>query len=138
MESANSFLEDEYLDALNEQFHVVARSAGNLHRSIPREITLNHVLCFQESRVVQNDWTISWCNRIFQLSAEHQKLSLARRKILVSELLDGTIRLTFGSRVLSWKEVSKRPSRTKKEPKQAASRKGPHKPAVNHPWRRPR
>lgn len=138
LESANSFLEHEYLDELNEQFHVVARSPANLHRSIPRSMKLNHVLCFPEHRVVQNDWTISWCNRIFQLGAEHQKLSLTRKKIVVSELLDGTIRLTFGSRLLSWMEVSERPSRTKKEPRQAASRKAPHKPAANHPWRRPR
>lgn len=137
LESANSFLEHEYLDELNEQFHVVARSPTNLHRSIPRGLKLNHVLCFQEHRVVQNDWTISWCNRIFQLSAEHQKLSLARKKIVVSELLDGTIRLTFGTRLLLWTEVSERPGRTKKTTGQAASRKAPHKPAANHPWRRP-
>ncbi len=138
LESANSFLEHEYLDELNEQFHVVARSPANLHRLIPRSMKLDHVLCFQEQRVVQNDWTISWCNRIFQLSAEHQKLSLPRKKIMVSELLDGTIRLTFGTRVLTWAEVSTRPSRTKQDPKRAAAGKAPHKPAANHPWRRPR
>lgn len=138
LESANFFLEHEYLDELNAQFHVVARSPANLHRSVPRGMKLNHVLCFQEHRVVENDWTISWCNRIFQLGAEHQKLSLASRKIMVSALLDGTVRLTSGSRVLTWTEVSERPSRTKKESKQAASRKAPHKPAANHPWRRPR
>ena len=97
-ESANSYLEREYLDELNEKFPVAARSSLNLHRPLPRGLNLNHVLCYQEQRVVQNDWTVSWCNRILQLGAEHQKLSLARKKIMVSELLAGSIRLTRGSR----------------------------------------
>ena len=98
LESANSYLEREYLDELNEKFPVAARSSLNLHRPLPRGLNLNHVLCYQEQRVVQNDWTVSWCNRILQLGAEHQKLSLARKKIMVSELLAGSIRLTWGSR----------------------------------------
>ena len=138
LDSANAFLEDEYLDALNSQFHVIARSPANLHRSLPRGLKLNHVLCFQEHRVVQNDWTISWCNRVFQLSAKHQQLSLVRRKIVVSELLDGTIRLTSGTQLLSWTEVSHRPKPPKREPEKPTSGKTPHKPAANHPWRRPR
>ncbi len=136
LESANSYLESQYLDELNEQFHVVARSSVNLHRPLPRGLNLNHVLCYQEPRVVQNDWTVSWCNRIFQLGPEHQKLSLARKKILVSELLDGTIRLTSGARSLSWKEVSARPPKGTPKPKPPASNKAPCKPAANHPWRR--
>ena len=133
---ANSYLESKYLDELNEQFHVVARSSVNLHRSLPRGLNLNQVLCYQEQRVVQNDWTVSWCNRIFPLGPEHQKLSLARKKILVSELLEGAIRLTFGTRLLSWKEVSTRPPKTKPKPSQPVPAKAPYKPASNHPWRR--
>ena len=136
LESANSYLESKYPDQLNEQFHVAARSSVNLHRPLPRGLNLNHVLCYQEPRVVQNDWTVSWCNRIFQLGPEHQKLSLARKKIRVSELLDGAIRLTFGTRLLSWKEVSTRPPKTKPKPSKPVPAKAPYKPASNHPWRR--
>ena len=136
LESANSYLEREYLDELNEKFHVAARSSLNLHRPLPRGLNLNHVLCYQEQRVVQNDWTVSWCNRILQLGAEHQKLSLARKKIMVSELLDGSIRLTWGSRLLSWTEVTTRPSKAKPKPSHPVPIKAPYKPAANHPWRR--
>ena len=135
-ESANSYLEREYLDELNEKFPVAARSSLNLHRPLPRGLNLNHVLCYQEQRVVQNDWTVSWCNRILQLGAEHQKLSLARKKIMVSELLDGSIRLTWGSRLLSWTEVTTRPSKAKPKPSHPVPIKAPYKPAANHPWRR--
>ena len=106
---ANQYLEEEFLDELNARFHVEARSPANLHRSVPRGLRLEHVLCFQDQRVVQNDWTVSWCNRIFQIHEKHQKLSLAEKKILVSELLDGQIRLAHQGRTLVCKELPERP-----------------------------
>ncbi len=84
MEDANHFLEAQFLDELNERFHVEARSPTDLHRSVPRGVKLEHVLSYQEQRTVQNDWTVSWYNRIFQVHESHQKLTLARKKILVS------------------------------------------------------
>ena len=136
LESANEFLDDVYLDELNNQFHVTARSPANLHRPVPRGMNLQHVLCHQEERVVQNDWTVSWCNRIFQLNVVHQSLSLSRKKILVSELLDGTLRLTSGTQTLSWTEVSTRPLKPKPQAPPPAPVKPRYKPAANHPWRR--
>jgi hypothetical protein len=65
LESANAYLNGEYLDELNEQFNVPARSLVDLHRSVPRGVKLEEVLCYQEPRVVQNDWTVSWCNLFF-------------------------------------------------------------------------
>ena len=136
LKSANTYLEEEFLDELNARFHVTARSPSNLHRPLPRGVTLDHVLCYQEQRVVQNDWTVSWCHRIFQLGVTHQKLALARQKILVSELLDGTLRLTWNGRPLSWTEVCTRPSKAKTKPTAPETTKAPHKPAATHPWRR--
>ena len=136
LESANTYLEEEFLDELNARFHVAARSSTNLHRPVPRGMALAQTLCYQEQRVVQNDWTVSWCNRIFQLGVAHQKLALARQKILVSELPDGTLQLTWKGRPLSWTEVCTRPSNAKTKPKTPATTKAPHKPAATHPWRR--
>ena len=135
LDAANSFLDVKFLDELNEQFHVEARSPANLHRAVPRGMLLDHILCYQEQRVVQNDWTVSWCNRILQLGVAHQMLSLTRKRIMVSELLDGTLRLTFGARLLTWTEVSTRPTKTKPTSKPPRTDKPPYKPAANHPWR---
>lgn len=137
LEAGNQYLNEEFLDELNERFHVEARSPTDLHRSVPRGVKLEYVLSYQEQRMVQNDWTVSWCNRVFQIHESHQKLTLARKKILVSELLDGQIRLTHGGRELSWKELSARPSTTKPKPSQVGTPKAPYKPAESHPWRRP-
>lgn len=135
LEAANQFLDDEFLDDLNERFHAEARSPTDLHRSVPRGVTLEHVLCYQEERQVQNDWTVSWCSRILQLAQKHQRLRLAKKKIVVSELLNGTLRLTFRNETLEWKELSERPARQRKINKEPKPAKPPYKPAVTHPWR---
>ena len=133
---ANQYLEQEFLDELNEKFHVPARSEADLHRSVPRGVRLEHVLCYQEQRVVQNDWTVSWCNRIFQVDERHRKLALARKQILVSELLDGQIRLTHQTRELTWIELPIRPHTPKPKPIPTGAAKAANKPAATHPWRR--
>ena len=133
---ANKHLDEEFLDELNERFTVPAREKVDVHRSVRRGMKLAHVLSFQEERVVQNDWTVSWCNRHFQLAEEHHKLSLAKKRIVVSELLDGTIRLEYRGRELKWVELTERPSRKGSKPAAPkAACKEPHKPAANHAWR---
>jgi transposase len=138
LEAANHFLETQFLDELNERFHVEARSPTDLHRSVPRGVKLEHVLCYQEPRVVQNDWTVSWCNRILQLGERHQRLGLAKKKILVSELLDGTLRLTYRDETLEWRELSTRPEKVREQRTEQEPPKPPYKPAATHPWRRSR
>ena len=69
------------------------------------------------------------------MDERHQKLSLARKKILVSELLDGTIRLTSQGENLRWIELPERPAPAKKEARGPREKKAPYKPAVSHPWR---
>lgn len=139
LEAANTYLEEEFLGELNDQFTKEAREKADVHRCVRRGVKLAHVLSYQEDRVVQNDWTISWCNRYFQLAEEHHKLSLAKKRIVVSELLDGTIRLEYRGRELKWVELTERPSRKRTKP---GAPKGagqlPHKPPANHPWRRGR
>lgn len=138
LELANAYLDSTFLEELNTQFHVEARLSADVHRAVPRNIRLEHVLCYQEERAVQNDWTVSWCNRILQLSERHQKLALARKKILVSELLDGTLRLTYQGRELTWKELTARPPRPIRKRTPPATSTPAYKPPASHPWRRKR
>ena len=138
LEAANWYLEEEFLVELNDRFQVRARSAANAHRRVPRGLQLEHILCDQEERVVQNDWTVSWCNRVLQLSARHQKLSLARKRILVSELLDGALRLTYRERELEWRELPEPPKQERPRRNGPVAKPSRAKPKANHPWRRRR
>ncbi len=136
LKAANEYLAGEYLEELNERFHVPPRSPVNLHRSVPRGVNLKHVLSLQEERVVQNDWTVSWRNRWLQLSEKHHRLRLARKKIRVSELRNGTLRLTYQGRELEWRELTSRPARAAKKIRPERGSGLPYKPPSQHPWRR--
>ena len=136
LEAANDFLDQTFLDPLNEQFQYAAAEPADVHRSLPRGVRLEHVLSVQEQRVVRNDWTISWRNRCFQLTEANQKLALVGQRILVCEHLDGSLHLWFRKRELTWLELPERPQRPKAAAKTSTSSK-PKKPAADHPWRKP-
>ena len=163
LDAANHFLEETFLPELNERFTREPRSSADFHRPLPRGVSLDVVLSFQEERVVQNDWTVSWRHRRFQLTAEHQRRSLVGRRVLVCEQLDGTLRLRDRGRDLPWTELparpaSQHPARAATADTQAVPRttaktscarhaprdiKSPaetapvaRKPAADHPWRR--
>ena len=140
LDGANAFLEEEFLADMNEKFNVPPRERSDLHRRVPRRVKLVRVLSFQEERVVQNDWTIRWRNRWFQLTEENRKLALVKRKLTVCEQLDGTILLLLGKRVLAWEELPERPVRVAAvtPPGKPASASGENrKPSAKHPWRKP-
>jgi hypothetical protein len=135
LSKANAFLEKTYLEEFNARFAVRPRKPGDLHRRVPRDVDLNWVLSDQETRVVQNDWTVRWRNRWFQLTAANHKLALVGRQVIVCEQVDGSIRLRYRSRDLAYQEIASPPQKASEEPTVIRSNQG-QKPAADHPWRR--
>jgi len=133
LEAANAFLEKVFLPAMNRRFQVKAQQPADLHRPLPRGIRLHDVLSLEEPRVVQNDWTVRWSNRRFQISARHERCHLAGRKIIVRERLDGNVQLVYRGVALTCSEVH---NATPPKPKPRVY-KTPRKtkPASDHPWR---
>jgi transposase len=149
LESANRFLEARFLAEINQRFTVPAKRGGDLHRRLPRGADLARVLSIQEERLLQNDWTLRWRNRWFQLTAANQRWVLVRKRVRVCEQLDGTIRLFYHGRELEWQELPKRPgggcvAQAQARPERSSPGKrcaerngtGTCKPGPDHPWRR--
>jgi hypothetical protein len=136
--AANTFLEETFLAELNGRFSVAPQRKADVHRRVPKDVKLEEVLSFQESRVVQNDWTVLWRKRCFQLTEANQGLALPRRRVLVCEQLDGTIRLLYQGRCLGWEELPERPARqaTKRRSGPTGTGRIGHRPAADHPWRK--
>ena len=136
IKEANRFLEEIFLPKYNEKFNVMPKKKENLHRPIPEDIVLEEVLCFEENRQVQNDWTVSWKNRFFQLMKKNEALGLVKQRITVREKLDGTIQLVYKGHTLAFEELPERPMKVTVKAKQLAKRREPWKPAPDHPWKR--
>jgi len=138
LQGANRYLEETFLPELNRRFHVQPKGQADLHAKVARGTNLHQVLSFQEPRVVQNDWTLAWRHRRFQLTEANQKLALVRQRVLVCEQLDGRIALLYRGRELAWTEISNRTVQVDST--------GGHptglgriglRPPAEHPWRRP-
>jgi len=135
IEAANRYLDEVFLPELNRRFTCTARDRGDLHRPIPAGLQLKEILCFEEPRVVQNDWTVRWRNRYFQIARQHEALHLAGRPIIIRERLDGTLALIYRAQRLRFKEL---PHRPRPVPRIAPPRpRGSSVPTADHPWRKP-
>jgi hypothetical protein len=136
LESANRFLDGNYLRAFNRQFARTAASPVDVHRAVPRN--LNEVLSWEEERVVQCDWTVACEGKRYQLDRQHEALSLVRRKVIVRTLRNGRIQLVYRDQPLKWRILPAGAVRklrpVKKQTK--AKKKTEKAPSLSHPWRR--
>ena len=133
-EAANRHLDDIFLPDLNRRFTLAAADGGDLHRPIPVGVQLKEVLCFEEPRVVQNDWTVLWRTRCFQIGKQHEALHLAKRTITVRERLDKSIALLHEGRPLRFLELTERP--VPPPPPVSTKPRIPWTPPPDHPWRK--
>jgi hypothetical protein len=124
--------------AYNRRFTVAAGSPADGHRPLAGGPDLAAVLSVQEPRVVANDYTVRWQNRLLQI--ERPALpGLRGGTVVVERRLDGSVAVRFGAAYLRYTEVD---AASGPRPKAAAAPKPPedkpaYKPPPDHPWRKP-
>ena len=136
MESANRFLDGKYLRVFDRRFARAAASPVDVHRAVPRN--LNEVLSWEEERVVQGDWTVACAGKRYQLDAQHEALSLVRRKVIVRTLRNGRVQVVYRGQPLKWRglpEGVRRKGTPVKTARKVAMKRAGKSPAPNHPWR---
>lgn len=139
MGEANRYLQEVFLPDSVRRFSVPPQSATNLHRPLPAGTSLPAILCPHYRRVVRNDFTVSFQNKLLQLSPVQPVTVLPKDTVTVEERREGPLVLTRRGRVLSYREVAHRPTpnprqwvATSVQPKP----RGVTRPAPDHPWRR--
>ena len=133
LESANLFLEREFLPALNRKFQVKAASPVDVHGKYRGD--LRQVLSWEEERTVQKDWTVAWKGRWYQLERESAGNARSGGKIVVRRLQDGSLQMERSGKRLKWRELPARPERAAAGPRRVG-RVRLTKPAATHVWRR--
>jgi len=134
LESANRFLDGQYLKAFNRPFARVAASPVDMHRGVPRH--LNEVLSWEAERVVQGDWTVACAGQRYQLDRQHEALSLVRRQVLVRTLRNGQVQLVYRGQQLKWRSLPVGVRQPAPKPKPTKTKPAGKPPAEKHPWRR--
>ena len=106
--AANEFLQkSDYIAKHNARFAVPPAQAGDAHRSL-ESYNLYNILCTKENRKVQNDFTVVYKNRVFQLLKNQKTIVRPKQPIIVNEHLDGKITLSVCSVALNVAELATR------------------------------
>lgn len=82
-----------FLKDINTRFTVPPKRRDSLFRKPPHAYQLNRILCLKETRTVNNDNTISFEGIILQIPYVRGRRTLAKRKVEVLQLADGSIEI---------------------------------------------
>lgn len=93
-EDANRYLREQFVGTFNELFTVTPRDAETAFTSV-RGLNLELLLSLQHERVVRADNTISFNGTALQLRPSDLRMHYARCRVLVHELIDGTLAVSF-------------------------------------------
>lgn len=105
IDSANRYLHDVFLpNYWRKKLTVNARSSATELQPVPSYLELDNICIQKEYRKIRNDHTFSFGNK-FYLIDEPLKRSIAKQKIEVRKLPDGSFNAYFAGRHLTISEV---------------------------------
>ncbi len=119
--SADKLLRNGFCEKLNAKFAVTALEQEDYHRPLKKGLKLDDVFCFEEHRVLQNDWTIRHENRYYQILKDNTPLPKPKDKILVRTRIDGTMHLLSGGKPLAFAPISPQQVHQQRHPKAKAA-----------------
>lgn len=122
---ANRFLEDEFLDEYNAQF-AHPEDLRDVHRPL-KDYDVKNIFCFQQERIVRNDYTIQFERRFIQLLDAPGGLPKPRTTVTLRQWLDGSLHVFYRSQELAYTLLTEKP-----KPNITVK----IKPKADHPWRK--
>jgi hypothetical protein len=106
-EQANTLARRLLIPEFNRRFTVGPASPNDGHRPLGREHHLAAILSVQHGRVVTNDYTLRFENRIYQVDKPIYP-GLRRGRVVIELRLDGTMAIRFGDKYLKYHEIAAR------------------------------
>jgi hypothetical protein len=139
IEEANEFLK-EYIPKFNAKFAVAPKRRKNLHKKLSKQTKerLPQIFSVQNTRKVNNDYTVMFNNGFYQLDKKQPTTVYKKDTIIVEEHLDGSIKLRSRDRYLNYTVLPERPKKKTDIKLTALTRQEPetYKPPADHPWRK--
>lgn len=111
---ANGVLKNGFIDKLNRKFAKVAHNPISAHRSA-EGINLNAALCWEYTRTIQNDWTVSFRKKIYQIEKPYGCAVKVRSQVLIRCDLNNELTVWYDEEQLCIKEISQRQLAQKQE-----------------------
>ena len=106
IDGANKALHNGFIDKLNAKFARTPASDVDFHQPLLKNLDLADVFCVEDHRTVQNDWTIRYKNRFYQITEDNRPLPKPKDKVLVRTRLDATLHLYLGDKPLNYRVLT--------------------------------
>jgi len=112
-EEANQYLIDEFIPMYNKMFAVAPRKDGNAHTALTKEKmkVLPSIFSRHDTRVVTNDFTISFKKTTIQLQKKQPCNIYPKDRITVETHLDGVIYLRNNKKYLNFQILVVKPKK---------------------------
>jgi hypothetical protein len=111
IEEANEYLRtSNFIEKHNAKYAVLATQKGNAHADA-KSYDLDDIFSIKETRILANDFTITFNKRIFQLHGQQKTILRPKNEIVVKTHLDGTIRLWVRKTEIIFTEINARTGR---------------------------
>jgi len=137
-EQGNRFVKEVFIPQFNAKFSVVPAKRGNVHRKLIKveKEQLDGIFSHQETRYVNNDFTISYKKNWFQLDEKQPTLVRKKEKVLIEERINSSIFISLRGKYLNYTVLPERPKKIIDVKLAALTTSKPHwKPPADHPWR---
>lgn len=137
-DKANVFICEKYIPDHNKKFSVLAKNTNDAHRPLTNELIarLSSIFSIQSKRKVNNDYTVQFKTKWYQLEAQQKTTVYKRDEVIVEERLDNTIHIRLKDIYLEYRILPERPKPTYVPVVALTSQKPTRKPSMNHPWRK--
>ena len=138
IEEANKFCEQVFIPKYNAKYAVLAQKKGNLHKPLTKfeKDNLDKILSVRKTRVVNNDFTVKFESKWYQLAEKQPCLVLRKDKVVVEQRIDGSMHISLRNKYLNYTVLPARPEKVKMKVIALTRNKSTWKPPVNHPWRK--
>jgi len=139
-EQGNAYL-PTFSDDFNSRFAVPPRSSNDAHRPLTALENLNHILTWQEPRILSKNLTLQFKKVVYQIQTKPSSYALRQAQVTVCEDAQAAVSILYKSRELPFTIFHKQERLA-----QIVDSKNvdlvlplpaqPHKPAPDHPWRK--
>jgi transposase len=143
-EEANAYL-PEFIRDYNSRFALCPRSAEDAHQQLSRAEDLDRILVLIERRTLSKNLTISYNNRIYQISTKRPLYTMRGAHVEVREMSTGQITIEYKGKALASRVCSEQERRqaqvtpskllNKRLDAAAAKPRKTYHPPMTHPWR---
>lgn len=137
IEAANIFLKETFIPWFNNRYAVIPKSNQDCHRKIDVSTAhkLESIFSKQYVRDINNDFTIQYKSKFYQLKEIQSTSVFKTDKVLIEERLDNKIKIKYKDRYLNFFQLPEKPKKMKSNPAILTTHKPNYIPSKDHPWR---